>query len=53
MKRTQEPKFLALEEVISQYWKSLGEHAVGYPLVDLEEQFKEVFTLMNTCSLFQ
>lgn len=38
-----QPKFLALEEVISQYCKSLGERAIGYPLVDLEEQFKEVF----------
>jgi len=35
---------LALEEVISQYWKSLGELAIGYPLVDLEEQFKKVMS---------
>lgn len=39
-----QPKFLTLEEVISQYCKSLGEHEIGYPLVDLEEQFKKVLS---------
>lgn len=53
MKKTQQPKFLALEEAISQYWRSLDEHAVAYPLVDLEGQFEKAFTLVNACSLFQ